>query len=160
MKNQSAKSADLAASSSSEQTTPPAQSSRALVRPRRSQRLVARRRRQIVHRDQQRAALDVMRETYRTAPQSVWQSATARSVELNGLLLAAVLGEQDHTSLSLSQSGTGHLLERDAVFGLGCDSVELWPKHESSSDDEDFVHEHASEEQSNEDHDSENDTDM
>ena len=48
----------------------------------------------LVDSNPQRAALDALADSYRHAPQRVWQCAASRAIEVNGLLLAAALGEQ------------------------------------------------------------------
>lgn len=40
---------------------------------------------------------EALADTYRDAPQRVWQCAASRAIEVNGLLLAAALGEQSLT---------------------------------------------------------------
>ena len=57
----------------------------------------SKRRRQLARHNPQRAALEALADTYRDAPQRVWQCAASRAIEVNGLLLAAALGEQSLT---------------------------------------------------------------
>lgn len=59
--------------------------------------------------------LELLRSVYNEAPETVWQGAATRALEVNALLMAAVVGEQQRTVQDRNGCGRGNDKDKEAA---------------------------------------------
>lgn len=102
--------------------------------------------------------LDLLGSMYNEAPQAVWQSAATRALEVNALLMAAVVGEQRRVEQDRSFANRSHDAEEENDSDVEMDTEEE-DEEEDADNDRPVVDESNDFDESKEDSDEEEEVD-